>query len=77
MLEGTAMSAQDVPSSGGMPPRSGGVQSSQNKTPACPQCDRRMGVKQVAPLLFASDMDEVIYGCDTCGTETKRTVKRT
>jgi hypothetical protein len=36
-----------------------------------------MGVKQVAPLLFASDMDEVIYGCDTCGTETKRTVKRT
>jgi hypothetical protein len=36
-----------------------------------------MGVKQVAPLLFASDLDEVIYGCDTCGTEAKRTVKRT
>ena len=48
------MSTQDVPASGGMPPRSGGPQS-QNKTPACPQCDRRMGVKQVAPLLFASD----------------------
>ncbi len=70
------MSTQDVPSSGGMPPRSGGAPS-QNKTPACPQCDRRMGVKQVAPLLFASDLDEVIYGCDTCGTEAKRTVKRT
>jgi hypothetical protein len=36
-----------------------------------------MGVKQVAPLLFASDLDDVIYGCDTCGTEVKRTVKRT
>ena len=69
------MSAQDVPSSGGMPPRSGGVQS-QNKTPACPQCERRMGVKQVAPVLFASDLDDVIYGCEKCGTEAKRTVKR-
>ena len=35
-----------------------------------------MTVKQVTPVLFASDLDDVIYGCETCGTEVKRTVKR-
>jgi hypothetical protein len=35
-----------------------------------------MTVKQVAPVLFASNMDDVIYGCASCGTEAKRTVKR-
>ena len=68
--------SKDLPSSGGTAPRSDGAPS-QNKTPACPQCDGRMSVKQVAPLLFASDLDEVIYGCDTCGTEVTSTVKRT
>ena len=35
-----------------------------------------MTVKQVAPVLFASELDDVTYGCGTCGTEAKRTVKR-
>jgi len=47
-----------------------------NKIPACPQCQRRMSVKQVKPVLFASDVDDVLYGCDECGTEAKRSVKR-
>ena len=34
-----------------------------------------MTVKQVAPVLFASELDDVIYGCETCATEAKRTVK--
>ncbi len=61
-----------------MPPRSGGpARSLKPKNPACPQCQRRMTVKQVTPVLFASGMDDVIYGCEDCGTEVKRTVKRT
>jgi hypothetical protein len=35
-----------------------------------------MTVKQISPLLFASDLDDVVYGCDKCGTEAKRTVRR-
>ena len=36
-----------------------------------------MTVKQVTPVLFASNMDDVVYGCEDCGTALKRTVKRT
>jgi hypothetical protein len=36
-----------------------------------------MTVKQVTPVLFASGMDDVIYGCEDCGTEVKRTLKQT
>ena len=36
-----------------------------------------MVVRQVTPLLFASELDDVVYGCEECGTELKRTVKRT
>jgi len=46
------------------------------KYPTCPKCRRRMTVKQVAPVMFAADVDDVVFGCDECGTETKRTVKR-
>jgi hypothetical protein len=35
-----------------------------------------MTVKSVTPVLFASGLDDVVYGCEDCGTETKRTVKR-
>jgi hypothetical protein len=35
-----------------------------------------MTVKQVNPLLFTSNIDDVIYRCEDCGTEVKRTVKR-
>ena len=73
------MSTQEQgPSSGGMPPRSGGpLFPPSAKNPPCPTCERRMAVKQVAPVLFASELDDVIYGCEKCGIEVKRTVKRT
>jgi hypothetical protein len=35
-----------------------------------------MTVKQVTPVLFASNLDDVTYGRETCGTEAKRTVTR-
>ena len=44
--------------------------------PSCPRCGRVMTVRQVTPLMFASSVDEVVYGCADCGTEAKRTVKR-
>ena len=46
------------------------------KYPSCPKCRRRMTVKQVAPVLFAADVDDIVFGCEDCGTEVKRTVKR-
>ncbi len=46
------------------------------KNPACPQCRRLMTVKQASSVLFASGLDDVIYRCEDCGTEAKRTVKR-
>ena len=30
-----------------------------------------MAVKQVAPVLFASDLDDVIYGCETVRNRSK------
>ena len=44
--------------------------------PPCPKCSRPMTVKQITPVLFASTVDDIIFGCDECGTELKRTVKR-
>ena len=35
-----------------------------------------MDVKQVTPVLFATGLDDIVYGCERCGTEAKRTVKR-
>jgi hypothetical protein len=46
------------------------------KYPACPKCRRYMTVRQVAPVLFSTDVDDVVFGCEECGTEVKRTVKR-
>jgi hypothetical protein len=46
------------------------------KYPACPKCGRRMTVRQVAPVLFSTDVDDVVFGCEECHTEVKRTVKR-
>ena len=70
------MSAQEpIPSSGGarrpLRPKASASH------PACPKCRRRMTVKLVAPVLFASNLDDVMFGCEECGTEAKRTVKRT
>jgi transposase-like protein len=44
--------------------------------PDCPRCKRAMTVKQVSPTMRAADLDEMVYGCDECGTEIKRTIKR-
>ncbi|MEA2982455.1 MAG: hypothetical protein QOF91_3552 [Alphaproteobacteria bacterium] len=35
-----------------------------------------MTLKQVESVLFAANLDDVIFGCEKCGTEVKRTVKR-
>jgi ribosomal protein L37AE/L43A len=47
-----------------------------DKHPACPKCSRPMTVKRIVPVLFASAHDDMIFGCDECGTEIKRTAKR-
>lgn len=70
------MALQETPPSGTTPPRSSGPKNP-GAHPACPQCQQLMTVKQVSPVLFASDLDDVVYGCETCGTDAKRTVKRT
>lgn len=44
--------------------------------PSCPRCQRRMTLRQVAPVMFAADVDEIVYGCSECGAEAKRTVRR-
>jgi hypothetical protein len=65
------MSMQESTMRIGTGTRAGGA-----KHPECPQCHRGMTVKQVTPVLFASDMDDMVYGCEDCGTEVKRTIKR-
>jgi hypothetical protein len=70
------MALQETPPSGRSPPRPAGPKG-RAVHPDCQKCGRRMTVKQVAPVLFASNMDDVVYGCEDCGTETKRTIKRT
>jgi hypothetical protein len=72
------MSTQEQePLSSRMPPRSGGpANPSRPENPSCPTCQRRMVVRQVTSILFASGLDDVIYSCEKCGTEAKRTLKR-
>lgn len=72
-----SMQDQNGPSSTGVPPRSGGPAKPPGpENPPCPTCQRRMVVRQVMPVLFAAGVDDVVYGCEKCGTEVKRTVKR-
>jgi RNase P subunit RPR2 len=60
-----------------MPPvRAGRFGMSKMKNPPCPKCARAMTVKQVMPVLFAPNVDDVIFGCEDCGTEAKHSVKR-
>jgi DNA-directed RNA polymerase subunit RPC12/RpoP len=68
------MALQESPPSGRAPPPPG--LKSRAPHPDCPKCSRRMTVKQVTPVLFASNIDDVIYGCEDCSTEVKRSVKR-
>jgi hypothetical protein len=69
------MALQETPPNGRSPPRPSG-RKTWAAIPNCPQCERRMTIKQVAPVLFASNLDDVTYGCEKCGTEAKRTVTR-
>jgi hypothetical protein len=45
-------------------------------SPDCPRCNRPMHVKQMSPVLFASEFDDIVFGCVTCSAETRRTVRR-
>lgn len=69
------MSTQDASSKGGS--AAGHTALKGHSAPVCPQCQSRMKVDQVTPVLFASDFDDVTFGCEKCGAEVKRTVKRT
>ena len=44
--------------------------------PDCPECLGPMTVRQLSPVLRASHVDEVVYGCNNCGAETKQNVSR-
>jgi DNA-directed RNA polymerase subunit RPC12/RpoP len=70
------MSMQEMPPTGGPPRSDTPVKAPKGEYPACPECRRRMTVKSVTPVLFASGIDDIVYGCEDCGTEAKRTVKR-
>ena len=43
--------------------------------PHCPGCAKPMIVKERKPIMFSNGLVDVIYVCETCGTETTRTVK--
>jgi len=70
------MSMQRQQSSSGSGPPPADEKPLRAKHPKCPTCQRRMTVKQVTPVLFASGIDDVIFGCEDCAIEVKRTVKR-
>jgi hypothetical protein len=46
------------------------------ENPMCPTCQRAMTVKLVMPSMSAISVDETVYVCDVCGTETHRAAKR-
>jgi hypothetical protein len=56
---------------------SGGTPRPEGGPPRCLRCNRPMAMRQVSPVLFAPDVDDVTYGCEECGTQAKRSVKRT
>jgi hypothetical protein len=66
------------------PPSNQAVPSSQDPAtdsgkpdhPVCPTCQGAMTVKLVMPLMSAIGVDETVYTCGACSTETHRTAKR-
>ena len=66
------------------PPSNQAVPSSQDAAsvsakpdnPVCPSCQGVMTVKLVMPLMSTIGVDETVYTCGACGTETHRTAKR-
>jgi hypothetical protein len=61
----TVLSSQDAAAASG-----------KSDNPVCPTCQGAMTVKLVMPLMSAIDVDETVYVCDGCGTETHRAAKR-
>jgi len=45
--------------------------------PNCPACGKPMGIKLITPTMFAERIDDTTYGCESCGAEVKRSIKRT
>ena len=41
---------------------------------SCPGCKTPMHVKTVEPLKNETRLDEIVYECPSCGTETRRNV---
>jgi hypothetical protein len=44
--------------------------------PLCPKCQQAMNIRVVEPVMFARDVDDMTYRCESCSTEIKRAVKR-
>ena len=42
----------------------------------CCCCDAPMAVKTIEPAMMAPSLDEIVYGCPSCGDEARRTVTR-
>jgi hypothetical protein len=42
----------------------------------CPKCGGTSRVKTVMPLMSDPSIDEVVYSCDICGTETKVQIEK-
>jgi ssDNA-binding Zn-finger/Zn-ribbon topoisomerase 1 len=41
----------------------------------CPQCDARMVVTDITPVVFGNSRDDITYKCNNCGTEVMKTLK--
>ena len=42
----------------------------------CPNCKSAMTITEIAPILFADELEDVTYRCKACRSEMKRTFKR-
>jgi transposase-like protein len=42
----------------------------------CPNCKGAMTITEIAPILFADELEDVTYRCKACRSEMKRTFKR-
>ena len=42
----------------------------------CPNCKGAMTIMEIAPILFADELEDVTYRCKACRSEMKRTFKR-
>ena len=42
----------------------------------CPRCQLPMMRGAAKPIMFTSGLSDVSYSCESCGTETRRTLNR-